>query len=299
MAVAKGIRIARTRGVTHLVRVARHKLAYPTLPADVLATGVGEHLSFEQRWVLRGAGLTRSHSTTIIILTRGAQTLLEACIKSLARSILPDARVEILVVNNGGPIRVPTEWPFPLRFLRETRQFNWSSYNNRAVANATGEFLLFMNDDVQALHGGWLDAMLAEAIQPQTGVVGAKLLYPDGRIQHHGTVIEGGGLRDLHKFLARDDPAVIGACDEVTEVDAVLGACLLTPKSVFEQHKFDERFALSYNDVDYCLRVKQSGMRVVVTPYAELVHLETSTRSLRIPTQEVQLMSKKWGTPPI
>ncbi|GEM_PF-1630057 len=292
-ATMKAFAYARSRGISGLVRAVRRKIAHPTLPIGAPELEEGERLAFEERWVIRGSGLTRRHLTSIIILTKGAQALLDACLASLARSILPDAKVEILIVNNGRPVGLPPSFPFPIRVLRETRRFNWAAYNNRAAEYATGEFLLFLNDDVEALHGGWLDAMLAEALRPGVGAVGAKLLYPNGRIQHYGIVMEGSQPRHLGKFFPRDDPGLTGDPPESRIVDAVTGACLLTPRRVLLQHHFDERFAYNYNDVDYCLRLWKARQQTLVTPFAELIHRETTTRPIRVPPREVRLLQEK------
>ena len=297
-AAAKGLRLVRTSGIASLVKATRQKLAHPTLPIDVAGTNVSDHLAFEERWVIRGAGLTRLYPTTVIILTRGTQPLVNACLTSLVRSMLPDARLEVLVVNNGGRIALPLAFPFPLRLLRETRPFNWAAYNNRAAEHATGEFLLFLNDDIEALHGGWLDAMLAEAILPSVGAVGPKLLYPDGMIQHYGVVVDArGSVRLAHRFRPRDDPDDPDhQYSRPHPVTAVTGACLLTAKETFQHLHFDDRFALSYNDVDYCLRLRKAEKQVVVTPYAELIHRETATRQLSVSKREQQLFRQKWET---
>lgn len=282
-AFLKALSITKEFGPAGLVQAARRKLAHPSMPVEVLLNYPECELTFEERWVLHGKGLSRLHGTSIIILTKGNQNLVDACLRSLARSILADANVEIIVVSNAGSISSPSLYPFPLRLLRETRPFNWAAYNNNAADRARGEFLLFMNDDVQALHGGWLDAMLAEAVRPEVGVVGARLLYPSGLIQHHGIRVSRRGMLNFaHKFRPRDHHFERDEDLRPQEVDAVTGACLLTKRATFVKHLFEERFALNYNDVDYCLRVRQAGEKVTLAPHAELIHRETTTRSLRI-----------------
>lgn len=293
-AAAKAMRLVREVGLSGLREAVRWKVAYPSLPLEVLQADPAR-LSFEDRWVTQGEGLTRLHAVGIIILTKGNRSLLGACLTSLARSILKDARVEILVFNNGRPMAPPHDSPFPVRGFHETRRFNWAAGNNRAVEYADCEFLLFLNDDVEALHGGWLDAMLAEAIKPQVGAVAPKLLYPNGTIQHCGIVLGQYGYGEhVYKFRPRDYPGEKGECLRPRQVTAITGACLLTGKETFKRlGGFDERFPLNYNDVDYCLRLTKSGKQVIVTPYAELIHRETATRSFRTLRREKLLFQLK------
>ncbi len=295
-AAAKAVLLVRESGPSGLRLAVKRKLARPSLPVKMLLADSGTRLSYEDRWVVRGAELTRAHTVSIIIPTKGNHALLGACLAGLARSVRHDARVEILVSNNGRAIPLPEAYPFPLRMLRETRCFNWSAYNNRAAAHAGGEFLLFLNDDVEALHGGWLDAMLAEAIIPQVGAVGAKLLYPNGTMQHCGVVLgPDGEAEHIYKFRPRDYPGEKGECLRPRRVPGITGACLLTGKDTFESlGGFDERFPVNYNDVDYCLRLHKTQKSVIVTPYAELIHRETTTRPFRGLRREERLFRAKW-----
>lgn len=295
-AARKAASLLKQEGPSALLRAAHAKLGRPNLPVHVLRHDPRTHLTFEERWVLRGVGLTRTHSTSIIMLTGGNQQLVTGCLATLSRSMLPDALVDILIINNGGPITLPTAYLFPVRVFSEGRRFNWSAFNNRAAQHAEGEFLLFLNDDIEALHGGWLDAMLAEATQPGVGAVGAKLLYPIGLIQHYGIIVsERGDVTLAHRFLPRDFDRVNNDTVKPHEVMAVTGACLLTTRAVWQTCPFDERLGLSYNDVDYCLRLRAVGKRIVVTPYAELVHRETTTRPLAASLREKRFFTKKWA----
>ena len=295
-AARKAASILNEERLRGLLRAADAKLNRPNLPVYVLRQEPRACLTFEERWVLQGAGLTRVHSTSIIMLTKGNQKLVDACLASLARSILPNALLEILVVNNDRSVLLPNAYPFPTRIVYEGQRFNWSAYNNRAAHHAHTEFLLFLNDDVEALHGGWLDAMLAEATQSDVGAVGAKLLYPVGLIQHYGIAVGSRGEVTLvHRFRLRDFDGVNNAFVKARDVTAVTGACLLTARATWQTCPFDERLALSYNDVDYCLRLRTAGKRIVVTPYAELIHQETATRPLAASLREKWLFTRKWA----
>jgi len=155
--------------------------------------------------------------------------------------------------------------------------FNFSSTNNIAVARATGELLCFLNDDTEVLHDDWLAAMTGHVLRDRVGAVGAKLLYPNGRIQHAGVVLGAGGVAaHSYKSMPQD---IVGYHDRAVvdqEVSCVTAACMLVRREAFTQvGGFDEALALAYNDVDLCLRLRQAGWRIVWTPFARLYHRES------------------------
>lgn len=138
--------------------------------------------------------------------------------------------------------------------------------------------------------------MLAEAIRPDVGAVGAKLLYPAGQIQHYGIHVGTQGEVSLaYRFRSRDFDGIRNNPVDPREVMAVTGAYLLTAKATLRKYPFDERLALNYNDVDYCLRLRTAGKRIVVTPCAELVHRETTTRPLGASLREKRFFTRKWA----
>lgn len=297
-ALAKAHSLLRERGAAGLLRTVAGKLRTPQLPVALLtAEGApGASLGYEERWVLVGRGLSQSHSVAMIILTKGNTPRIRDWLAAIPRSVLPDSRLSVVVVNNGSALGPLPEIPYPVQILRESRPFNWPAYNNRAARTCHEEYLLFLNDDVRPLHGGWLDALLAEGIAPRTGAVGAKLLYPAGRIQHIGISLRAGpeGGHE-YKFEPRDVHGREGECLRPRTVDAVTGACLLSRRACFTGvGGFDEAFAESYNDVDYCLRLRHHGWHSVVTPYAELLHLESATRPLRVLAGERGLFRERW-----
>ena len=293
--LGKAWAVLKIHGTRGLVRSVQAKIAQPGIPIKLTTKSCLVSLGYEDRWVANGES-TR-HSVSVIILSR-EQRLLDGCLASVFRSVVPAAKLELFVVSNGRGLQLSQAYPFPLRLVRENRPFNWSAYNNLAAKMAGGGFLLFLNDDVEALHGGWLDAMLDEARRPGVGAVGAKLLYPVGLIQHCGIKVGGAGVEasHLYKFQPRNWLGEEGELLLPRQVDAVTGACLLTPRDLFcEMGGFDEGLALSYNDVDYCLRLRQAGYAVVVTPRAELIHRETSTRPWKVRPREKTLFRKKWA----
>jgi GT2 family glycosyltransferase len=161
------------------------------------------------------------------------------------------------------------------------RRFNFSAMNNDAARTCSSPLLLFLNDDMTVLTPGWLTAMVELAARPQVGAVGAKLLYPDSRIQHAGVAI---GLFGVcgHGFKgAFDDQRIyFDFPDVIRNVSAVTGACMLTPAKLFwEAGGFDqENFPVAYQDVDYCLKLNEKGYRVLYTPHAKLYHYEAFSK---------------------
>lgn len=161
-----------------------------------------------------------------------------------------------------------------------TKPFNYSEINNDAAALARGEFLLFLNNDVEVISPAWLEEMLGQFVWQEVGAVGAKLLYPDGTIQHAGII---GGIRGIaghsHKHFPGDAPGHHGRLKSVQNLSGATAACLMVRRSVFEEvGGFDVGYPIAFNDVDLCLRIREAGHLIVWTPYAELFHFESKTR---------------------
>jgi glycosyltransferase involved in cell wall biosynthesis len=167
-----------------------------------------------------------------------------------------------------------------LRAIPYDRPFNWSDKMNVGAAAASGEHLLALNDDVEVIDGDWLSALLEFSQQAAVGAVGAKLLFPDGSIQHAGVVVDAGTPRHPYHGLPRDRQVGVADLDAVRNYSAVTGACLMTRADVFrEVGGFAPTFPVNYNDVDYCLKVRARGYRVVFTPHARLYHYESVSRA--------------------
>jgi GT2 family glycosyltransferase len=189
-----------------------------------------------------------------------------------------------------------------LRYINSREQpFNFSAINNAAARQCDSPVLLFLNDDTSVIAPGWLEAMVELALRPEVGAVGAKLLYPNGAIQHAGVVM---GLYDNcgHAFKGLDGsrPHYFDFTDVIRNVSAVTGACLMTRASVFRQaNGFDEdEFAVAFNDVDFCLRLGSLGYQNLYTPHAVLYHHESLSKTSKdlIPhPKEVAAMRLKWG----
>jgi GT2 family glycosyltransferase len=139
---------------------------------------------------------------------------------------------------------------------------------------------VFLNDDVEADAPGWLDELVCLAVRRDTGAVGARLWYPDGRLQHGGIILGvGGAAGHAHKYLPRGRPGYMGRAALPQQLSAVTGACLAVRRAVFEKvDGMDESFPVAFNDVDLCLRIRALGYRNVWTPYAQLTHHESASR---------------------
>ena len=186
-----------------------------------------------------------------------------------------------------------------IRVLPYPGRFNWAAINNHAVKHSNGAHLLFLNADVAGLSEGWLTAMLEHSQRSDVGAVGARLLYPDGRVQHAGVVMGLGGGVAWHAFCycPSDRSGYFDQAKVIRNYSAVTGACMMVRYDVFERMGgFGEDLPVAYNDVDFCLRLHDEGYRIVYTPYAELIHDESYARG-RIPPDgyAVETMTARWG----
>lgn len=244
---------------------------------------------------------------SIVIPTRNGEKILRQCLDSLVQTRYPN--YEIIVMDNGSDEAASLQLlaertaSGQIRVLRDDGPFNFSAINNRAVHEATcGEFVLLMNNDIEATHPEWLDEMVGPALEPGVGCVGARLWYPDGRIQHAGVVLVCGVAGHAHKLLARGQHGYMGRAVLAQDFVAVTAACLLLRKSVYEEVSgLDESLAVAFNDVDFCLRVREAGYRNHWTPYAELIHHESVSRGYEDTPEkqkrfnsEVKILQTRW-----
>jgi O-antigen biosynthesis protein len=261
--------------------------------------------AIEGRWRMRYPIPARSR-VSIIIASGGRVDALRTNVDSvLAKTTYGDYEIVVADNSKGSAIeRLVREFQAAHSRLRyidwRSRPFNFSAINNAAAHECDSAVLLFLNDDTSVIAPGWLEAMLELALRPEVGAVGAKLLYPNGAIQHGGVVM---GLYDncVHAFKGLDGarPHYFDFSDVVRNVSAVTGACLMTRSDVFRQAEgFDEsQFAVAFNDVDFCLRLGSLGYRVLYTPHAVLYHHESLSKLSKdlIPhPEEVAAMRFKW-----
>jgi len=235
---------------------------------------------------------------SIIVPTKDKLSLLRRCIHSIENKTTY-ANYEILIVDNNSRLEETREFlaTTPHRVIRFTQAFNYSRINNLASQQAKGEYLLFLNNDVEVISSEWLSALLEFAQQNKVGIVGAKLYYPNGRIQHAGVIL---GIRGIagnwHRNFEHESPGYFNSLFVIRNYSAVTAACMMMRRSVFETvGGFDEKLAVAFNDVDLCLRVREAGLRIVWTPYAELYHHESATRGYDLDPTELDYMRTRWG----
>ena len=246
---------------------------------------------------------------SVIIPTRDRADLLGACVDSmLAHTDHPN--FEILIADNGSV--EPATFALFARLTADPRvrvvetpgPFNYSRINNEAVAQSRGELVCLLNNDIEVITPGWLSEMAGWALQPRIGCVGAKLYYPNDTIQHAGVTLGLGGVAGHpHKHRARADLGYFGRAAVHHDVSAVTAACLLIRREVWDElGGLDERLSVAFNDVDFCLRVREAGYRNIFTPFAELYHHESPSRGEDVAPEkrarfvaEVEFMHETWA----
>ncbi|MEA9884256.1 glycosyltransferase [Xanthomonas campestris pv. raphani] len=259
-------------------------------------------------------GHSHTPGVSIIVPTKNQLGMLQRCVETLLEKTTY-ANYELLIVDNGSTDTDACQWldgieamdnP-QLRVLRYPQPFNYAAMNNLAAQHARGEYLVLLNNDTAILRDNWLHALLNHAQRPEVGVVGAKLLYPDGTVQHAGVLL---GLRGPaeHPFNGQtlDAPGYMYRLQVDQDYSAVTGACLMVRASLYaEVGGLDEdAFKISYNDVDLCLKIRQAGYLVVWTPHALLLHegsvsqtrVDTATQSAKLHRFEAEqeAMYRKW-----
>jgi GT2 family glycosyltransferase/glycosyltransferase involved in cell wall biosynthesis len=213
---------------------------------------------------------------SIIIPTHDGLHLLRPCIDSVIDQSTY-RNYEIVVIDNNSQRRETLSYlaTFPGRVARYPYPFNYSRMMNLGAYSAAGDMLLFLNNDTEVIEPDWIQAMLEHATRPEVGAVGARLYFPDGRVQHEGIIW--GALGTATNV---DHRGFWGLGDVVRNCTAVTGACTMMRPTVYWQvGGNDERLRVAYNDVDICMRIRQAGYEVVYTPYARLYHNESATRA--------------------
>ena len=247
---------------------------------------------------------------SIIIPNKDHTDDLELCLFSMSRKSTY-RNYEVLIVENNSEKeetfeyykKLPERYP-KVRVLTWEKEFNYSAINNFAAEEAQGEYLLFLNNDVEILTPDWIEEMLQNCQQENVAAVGAKLYYPDDTIQHAGVVLGLGGIAGhIMCRASREDPGYFGRMISVQEISAVTAACMMVKKSEFDSVKgFDETFQVAFNDIDLCMKFRAAGKKIVFTPYAELYHYESKSRGLEDTPEkqfrfdkEVKRFQEKWA----
>lgn len=247
---------------------------------------------------------------SLCIPTRNGLEVLQPCIDAVLDQT-SYKHFELLVVDNQSDCTATLDYLSQLpardervRVLRYDQPFNFAAINNFAATQARGEIFGLVNNDIEPRHTDWLTEMVRQVLRPDIGCVGAKLYYPSGRIQHAGVVLGIGGVAGhAFRFEPGDAAGYQGRLQLVQNYSAVTAACLLVRKSIYvAAGGMDERFAVAYNDVDFCLKVQSLGYHNLWTPYAVLTHHESITRGRnanqlqrRRAAREFDLMREKWG----
>lgn len=249
---------------------------------------------------------------SLVVPTRDHVELLSECLECvLERTTYP--RFEVVVIDNGS-----TD-PEAVRYLEKMSRdprvtvlsvpgpFNFSRLCNRGVARARGDIYVLLNNDTQVRRGDWLDELVAHAVRPEVGAVGAKMLYPNGTIQHAGVILGVGGTAGhAYRGAPADAAGYCGRALVTQQLSAVTAACLAGRRTVFQEiGGFEtENVGVTFNDVDFCLRLREAGYKVVWTPFAELRHDECGSRGTRsvrsvaerdLILSEAEYMERRWG----
>lgn len=219
---------------------------------------------------------------SIIIPTKDQLPLLVACVTTILEKSSYH-NYEILIVDNNSELNETKTWldgiaqvdPERIRVISYPYPFNYSAMNNMAAREAKGEYLVLLNNDTAIIQNEWLNNMLNHALRPEVGIVGAKLYYPNSCIQHAGVVLGLRGPAD-HPFIGKnnDDRGYLYRLVADQNYTAVTAACLMVRKEVYDAvgGLDEENFKVSYNDIDFCLKVREAGYMTVWTPYAKVMH---------------------------
>lgn len=252
---------------------------------------------------------TPSPSVSIIIGTRDRADLLKTAIASIER-FTEYSNYEIIVLDNRSEEAATKKYLEELathsrvRVIAYDAPFNFSDMNNFGAKQSNADVYVLLNNDTEVISPGWLTELVSHAIRPDVGCVGAMLYYPDDRVQHAGVVLGMNGVAGhVFRMMRRGATGYFGRAAVVQSYSVVTAACLAVRREVFEQvNGLDPAFAVAFNDVDFCIRVRDCGYRNVWTPYAELYHYESATRGSDMAPdkrarfqREIDLMHERWG----
>ncbi len=251
---------------------------------------------------------------SIIIPNKDSIKLLANCIDSILK-LSTYENYEIIIVENNSTSEDLFKYYNLIEEMPQVKVcyykpedgegFNYSKINNYAVAQASGEYILFLNNDIEIIAPSWMEEMLMYAQRQDVGAVGAKLYYGNNAIQHAGVITGAGEDRiAIHSFAgkSRFELGYMGRLFYAQNVSAVTAACMLVRKSVFDEVEgFDERLAVAYNDIDLCLKLRQKGYLIVMNPFADAYHYESISRGYEEKQgnqarfkSEVSYMKSKW-----
>ncbi|WP_084498584.1 glycosyltransferase family 2 protein [Sphingobium sp. HDIP04] len=277
----------------HIRKILHHRRVRPRPQIPAVPSAVREELP----------------SMTVIVPTRNRVDLLQTCLNGLSTTNYPD--FEVIIVDNDSDDPQTLSFldaldPARYRVLRHEGAFNYSAINNRAVGEARGRLLCLLNNDIEVIEPTWLETMAAQALRDDVGAVGARLLYPDGRIQHAGVVIGvGNAAGHAHRLLRPDEEGYFHRHTVPQFTSAVTAACLVVSRNRFlAVGGLDEyNFPVAFNDVDLCMRLNKRGWQSLYEPRATLIHHESVSRGFdRDPAgaarfaAELSALQRTWRT---
>jgi O-antigen biosynthesis protein len=299
--------------VVHIPRVSSHHPFAP-LPEALREQGLalvqrhlaGTHPGAVAELTAFGARVRQPLPATlpwvsVLIPTRNNPALLNQCLASLfAKTHYPN--FDVVVVDNGSDtpeaLACLAEWNRHerVRVLRDNSVFNYAALNNHAASVAQGDWVALLNDDIEVIDADWLNEMVSQAVRPDVGVVGARLLYPNGTLQHGGVFLVGTLSWHAHRHLDQAEPGYAGRAQLVQNLSCLTAACIVVKKDIYQQvGGLDAtHFTVGWNDTDFCLKVQKAGYRNLWTPFATLIHHESATRGQDQTPEKQARAEREW-----
>ncbi len=249
---------------------------------------------------------------TILIPNKDQAKTLKTCIDSI-KKLTTYPNYEIVIVENNSEEKATFKYYEQLEndekikilyYKPEDKKFNYSKIINYGVKNTDGEYIVQLNNDTKLLTPDWLEKMVGMNQREDVGAVGVKLYYPDGTIQHAGTIIGVYGVAGhVFRGLYKNTHGYFGRDSHIQNMSAVTAACMIAKRSVYEQVGYmNEDFAVAFNDIDFCLKIIQAGYLIIYNPFVEFVHYESKSRGLEDTPEkqarfqsEIDLFYEKWG----
>ncbi|MDE2588695.1 MAG: glycosyltransferase, partial [Patescibacteria group bacterium] len=242
--------------------------------------------------------LSNEPKVSIIIPIKDKVHLLKKCLESIKKTVYKN--YEIIVVDNRSEEKETLQYLRSIKHkvLKYDNEFNFSKINNFAVKEAKGEYLLFLNNDIEIIEPEWLGEMLSQFTNNEVGVVGSALFYENETIQHGGVMVGfEGKAGNCFIGLLPNQNGYFGLHNMVRNCSAVTAACMLVKKSIFTMvGGFDENIAVAYSDVDFCLKILEKGYQIIYTPYAKLYHYESASRGTLSPREDGKKFNHKWNS---
>ena len=246
---------------------------------------------------------------SIIIPFKDKSEFLKKCVNSILKRTEYE-EYEIVLIDNQSEKEETFKYLDKIkensgfRVLDFNKPFNFSAINNYAISKIDSEYLILMNNDIEVISPDWIESMLEFAQRKDVGAVGALLYYPNNTVQHAGIIL---GIKGIaghsHLGVNKDSMGYFGRLKTIQNLSAVTAACLMTKKTIYnEVGGFDENYSHAFNDVDFCLKIRERGYMIVYTPYAELYHHESLSRGYEDTQEkqerfkeEIEYFKEKWS----